>query len=187
MAIQQKVTPEAFEAFVELAENEDRLFELISGEIFEKVPTNAYASFITQVIAFFIQKFMREQRIEGFITAADGGFMVDGDRYAPDIAFLSIEQGVALARKGYNNIPPELAVEVETNITAATERRLRAKVLGYLNAGVLLWIVYPETQEIEVYAPGQSIQKLGINDTLTGGDVLPGFELPLKEVFIDHV
>jgi Uma2 family endonuclease len=179
------LTAEEFEALIALPEHADRLFELIHGEMIEKMPTNPSASEIAQLIAFYIRLFLREHGIAGHITGAGGGFQVAGDRYAPDVAYLSKARQARLARKGYNPIPPELAVEVETNTTAATERRLRAKVLRYLEAGVLLWVVYPETREVEMYAPGQDMRKLGIADTLDGGDVLPGFRLPLKDIFTD--
>jgi Uma2 family endonuclease len=179
----QSYTVEEFEAFIDHPENRDRLFELIAGEMIEKVPNNPFASEVAQLIAFFIRLFLREHNLEGHVTGEAGGFTVAGDRYAPDVAYISKERQASLARKGYNMIPPELAVEVETNTTTATERRLRAKVLSYLEAGVLLWVVYPETREVEVYTPGQPMRKLGIDDTLDGGDVLPGFTLPLKEIF----
>jgi hypothetical protein len=44
-------------------------------------------------------------------------------------------------------------------------------------------VVYPETREVEVHAPGQTARILGITDTLDGGDVLPGFTLAVKEIF----
>jgi Uma2 family endonuclease len=183
MVIQPRVTTEEFEAFVSLPENDERLFELIDGEIFEKVPSNPYASFIAHMISFFIEKYLQENGIEGYITGEAGGFLVDGERYAPDVAYTSVERSADLARKGYNQIPPELAVEVETNTTTDTERRLRRKVLHYRDAGVVLWVVYPETKEVEVYTPNQPTQRLTFDDTLDGGEVLPGFSLAVKDIF----
>ncbi len=183
MVIQQKLTAAEFEAFTQRPENVDRLFELINGEIVEKVPSNPYASEIAQRIAFFIRQHIREQAIAGYVTGEAGGFMIGGDWYAPDTAYISKDRGPDLVKQGYHPVPPELAVEVETNVTAATERRLRSKVLGYIEAGVLLWVVYPEMREVESYAPGHSMQKFGIEDTLDGGDMLPELRLPLKEIF----
>ena len=69
-------------------------------------------------------------------------------------------------------------------LAAESERRLRAKLLNYMAVGTLLWIVYPETQEVEIYAPGQPMKIVGIDGTLDGGDVLPGFKLAVKEIFV---
>lgn len=185
MIAQTRITVEEFEVFVALPENEELLFELINGEIVEKVPSNAFASEIAGLISFFIHLFLREHRIKGHVTGEAGGYKVAGNRFAPDVAYISYERQAELNRQGYNEFPPELAVEIETNTTSDTERRLRAKVLSYLAAGTLLWVIYPETKEAEVYAPGQPMMKLSINDSLDGGDVLPGFTLPLTEIFKD--
>lgn len=183
MAIQPKVTAEEFETFIELPENSDRLFELIDGEIVEKMPSNPYASYIAQVISFFIQQFLGEHGIEGYVTGEAGGFVVNGNQFAPDVAYISIDHDKELAHKVYHPIPPELAVEVETNTTNETERRLRQKVLHYRDAGVVLWVVYPETKEIEVYTPNQPTQRLTVEDVLDGGEVLPGFSVPVRDIF----
>ncbi len=183
MVIQPKHTVQDFEAYITLPENADLLFELISGEIVEKVPSNHYASVIAQLIAFFIQQFIRQQGIEGYVSGEAGGFIIGGDRDAPDVAFLLKARSPEPVRQGYHPVPPDLAVEVETNTTTTTERRLRAKVLNYLDAGVVVWVVYPETQEVEVYVPGQTMQKLGIDDVIDGGDVLAGFSVAVKEIF----
>jgi Uma2 family endonuclease len=53
------------------------------------------------------------------------------------------------------------------------------------NGSRLVWLVYPNYRLIEVYRPDADIVILGEEDTLTGGDVLPGFELPVREVFAD--
>jgi Uma2 family endonuclease len=172
-----------FEAFTELPENEDRLFEYINGEIVEKVPNNAYASKIAARIIYLISRYLEDNDIEGHVTGEAGGFKVGGDRYAPDVAYLSADKQEEVEKKGYNSIPPDLAVEVETNTTNATERRLRRKTFTYLNNGVVVWVIYPETQEVEVYTPDGVIQRLGIEDTLEGGTVLPGFTIQVKEIF----
>jgi Uma2 family endonuclease len=60
---------------------------------------------------------------------------------------------------------------------------LRVKVANYLAAGTLVWIVRPETKIVEVYAPGQPMRKVGVDGSLDGGDVLPGFSLPVRDIF----
>ena len=80
-------------------------------------------------------------------------------------------------------MPVEEAVEVDFPSTLASQRKLRTKIASYLAAGTLLWVVYPETFEVEVYAPGQLMRLFGIDDILDGGDVLPGFRLAAREIF----
>jgi len=66
-----------------------------------------------------------------------------------------------------------------------SEEEIETKLKLYLAAGVLVWMVYPERQQVEVYAPSQPRRVMGIDDTLDGGDVLPGFTLPAREIFPD--
>ena len=66
-------------------------------------------------------------------------------------------------------------------------RDLRAKADEYLAAGTqLAWIFDPNSRTVIVKTPGGQEQTLGVGDTLDGGDVLPGFELPLSAIFRDE-
>ena len=173
-------TVEAFDDFVNLPENADKLFEFIGGEIVE-VPSNPYSSAIAATILFFFKLFLRENNIAGHITGADGGYIVGQERYAPDVAFISKKRQPELPYHGYNPNPPDLAVEVVSPTDSL--RKLMEKVGNYLAVGTVVWVVYPETKEIAVYAPGQPVRIFGIDDTVDGGDVLPGFRLAVKEIF----
>jgi Uma2 family endonuclease len=44
-------------------------------------------------------------------------------------------------------------------------------------------LVDPEVKEIEVYIPGQPLKTYHLDETLDGGDVLPGFTLAVKDIF----
>ena len=182
MVIQTRVTTEAFEALVNQPENSERRFELVSGEVFE-VPSNPFVSKIAAKILIFIGIYLlKEDR--GHVTGADGGYMVGGNRYAPDVAYISYERQPELATQGYNPNPPELAVEVISAPNNAEEQhKLRLKLTSYLAAGVVVWIVNPFDRTVEVHAAGRDAQALDETGTLSGGDLLPGFELAVKDIF----
>ena len=180
--VKQKMSAEAFDRFAQLPENADRVLEFIGEEIFE-VPSNAYVSMIAGLILTAINLYLRNNPI-GYVTGEAGGYMVAGERYAPDVAFISYARQAELARTGYNPTAPELAVEVISDPENREEQRqLRMKLTGYLAAGVLVWVVNPEDQVVEVHQVGQSAHVVDATGTLTGGDVLPGFELPVKDIF----
>lgn len=63
------------------------------------------------------------------------------------------------------------------------QAQLRLKLRLYLAAGVLLWIVNPFDREVGVHAPNQPSLILGEGVLLDGGAVLPGFTLPVKDIF----
>lgn len=71
-------------------------------------------------------------------------------------------------------------------IASANDRpgELRDKVDDYLAAGVrLVWVVWPDTRTVTVYAPDSEPFTLTADDTLDGGDVLPGFAAAVAELF----
>ena len=177
-----RLTVEEFDRFAALPENADKLFEYIGGEVVE-VPSNPYVSEIAYNIGFAIKLYLRERGIAGHVTGEAGGYMVSGERYAPDVAFISKARQAELATQDYNPNPPELAVEVDFPSTYQSQKDLRTKVVNYLAAGTVVWVVLPETKEVEVYVPGQPRKLVSVDGTLDGGDLLPGFTLPVKEIF----
>lgn len=173
------MTVEDFDQFAEQPENNDKLLEFIAGEIVE-VPSNAFVSMIGSLFLTYINLFVLQHDL-GFVTGEAGGYMVSGERYAPDVAFISKLKQPELAHQGYNPNPPDLAVEVIS--PGDNEHKLRIKLANYLAAGTVTWLVYPETKTVEVFVPGKPVQVIGIEGTLDGGDVLPGFTLALKDIF----
>lgn len=177
----RRITVEEFEAFTELPENADKVFEFIGEEIVEKVPSNAYSSKIAARIIFLLSLHIEKHQIEGHVTGEAGGYQILNQRYAPDVAYLSKARQAELDKRGYNSVPPELAVEVVSPDDKPKD--VAIKVGNYLAAGVVVWVVYTDTQEVLVYAPNQEVKVLGISDILDGGAVLPNLKLPVKDIF----
>lgn len=78
-------------------------------------------------------------------------------------------------------VAPEWAVEILSPTDKASAIAARRRI--YLQAGILYWEIDPEAQTVDVYAPGQPPRAFGINDTLDGGSLLPGFTLAVKKLF----
>jgi Uma2 family endonuclease len=185
--IDARVSVEAFDAFVNLPENAETLFEYIGGEL-TPVPSNAYASKIAARILGFIFVYLLEHDL-GHLTGEAGSYRVSGERYVPDVAFISRERQPEIAQEGYNLNPPDLAVEVQFPLSVKTQQRLPIKLANYLAAGTTVWVVYPtddrKDQRIEVYRPGQPVEVLRTTEeTVVGGDnILPGLKISLKDIF----
>lgn len=180
--LKQRAMLDEFESFVERSENADKLFEFIGGEIVE-VPSNPYASKIAGKIFGELYLYLKAQDI-GHLTGEAGGYRVSGERYAPDVAFISYERQPELVGQGYNPNPPELAVEVISDSSSAEEqRRLRFKLISYLTAGVIVWVVNTDERRVEIHQAGQASQELDERDILTAESILPGFELAVKDIF----
>ena len=101
----------------------------------------------------------------------------------PDVSFVSWDQlpKRRVPRVAIADLAPDLAVEVIS--PSNTAREMERKLQDFLAAGVqLVWYVYPEPQEIHVYT-AERHDVLTIEQELSGGDVLPGFVLPLRQLF----
>jgi Uma2 family endonuclease len=149
------------------------------------VPSNPYVSAIAGWILTYINIYLLKNPI-GYASGADGDYMIGGDRFAPDVAYISKARQPQLTRKGYNINPPELAVEVISDESSKDEQAQMATKIGkYLAVGTVVWAVYPESQCIKVYSPTsgpQSPETYSIGATITT-DLLPGFGLPVRDVF----
>lgn len=175
------VTVEQFDEMIRRAEYGDQILEFIGGEIVE-VPSNPYASQIAMRIGRFFGNFVEKHDL-GHVTGEGGLYVVAQERYAPDVAFISKERQPELARQGANPNPPDLAVEVVSDESSAKEaRQLSVKISNYLAAGVEVWVFYPVDKAVAVHIPGQGARVYGIDDVLMT-DKLPGFKLPVKDVF----
>lgn len=181
MTVQERdYTVDEFDEFVELPENAEKLFEFIGGEIFE-VPSNPYVSKIAGLIITYLNIYLFKNDI-GHVTGEQGGYMVAGERYAPDAAFISYEKQAELVKQGYNPNPPDLAVEVISSESKQEEKKLTIKLSNYLSVGTLVWIVRPEEKYIEVHQAGQAAKILGEKDMLDGGNVLPDLQIKLSDI-----
>jgi Uma2 family endonuclease len=176
-----RLTVEEFDALVELPENADRLLEYIGGEIVEVV-SNSYSSIVAGQVLIDIGAYVRREKL-GYVTGEAGGYAVSGERYIPDVGFISKAKQPEPPRETYIPNPPDLAVEVLPPTDKPKE--MRVKVIHYLAAGTTVWVVDPEARTVEVYTPGPRVKTLGIDDMLDGGDVLPGFTLAVKGIFPD--
>ena len=162
---------------------EDRLCELIDGVLVEKT-VGYYASRIALLIGHFLEGFLGQHDL-GIVLGADGMLQLQQEQVRiPDVSFISWAHfpDRELPSEPIPRLVPDLAVEVLS--TSNTWQEMNRKLQEYFAAGTqLVWYVAPETQRITVYtAPAQGVE-LGAEDSLDGGEVLPGFHLPIRELF----
>ena len=126
-----------------------------------------------------------EKRNLGLVTAAETGFWISRDPdtvRAPDVGFLRADRVPPGPTKGFFLGAPDLAVEVLSPDDRAGE--VLDKVEDWLDAGCqAVWVVNPAKKTVSVYRPGAAVERLTASDALTEESLLPGFSLPLAEVF----
>lgn len=167
----QRHTPITARQFIELVErNSVKHFELtVDGEVIEVSPKRAHGR--QQV---FFAKALTPP--EGYEVLTEVLHDIGGWLCQPD---------VSIDLQGDDEIittPPLLAIEIKSETN--TYKELRARARKYIERGTLIvWLVFPEKRVIEVYQADADDQLLTEHDTLSGGALLPDFNIALKEIF----
>ena len=161
-------------------------YELVKGEIRRTPLTGFEHGIISAAIGSFLDKHVEMNRL-GYVCSAGTGFKItqkpDTVR-APDAAFVKQsaieEKGIP---KGYWEGAPDLTVEVISPSDTYTE--VAEKVDEWLNAGcAMVWVINPRRETVEVYKSPEDIIVLHGDDVLEGGDVIEGFQCPVKDLFV---
>lgn len=162
----------------------NRLYELVEGTLVEKtmgLSESMIALLVSRRIGNFAEKFDL-----GIAAGADGTVrLLKGLVRIPDVSFFCWDKlpGRVLPSEHIPDLCPDLAVEVlsENNTREEMQRKLRE----YFLAGVrLVWLIDPHKRTAEVYTtPDAPTATLDETQALGGGKVLPGFTLPLAELF----
>ena len=157
-----------------------RICELVDGVLVEKT-VGLIESVLAMAIGEFLHRFVREGKL-GIVLGGAGPLEILPGQVRHSRCLFR-ELGKIPRRQAAEDTHPrpraDLAVEVlsESN----SEGEMRRKLQDYFAAGVrLVWYIDPRTRTATTYTSPQDFAVLGENDSLTGGDVLPGFELPLR-------
>lgn len=176
---QPVTTIREFEKILSNPHHQNRLLELVHGVVYEKMPTEEHG-WIAGWIITFINMYLMQNKIG--IAAVEARHQIGDDELnsrLPDVSFIKGERPTV--KTGSVPQMPDLAVEVKS--PTDTYIGLREKASYYLENGCqLVWLIFPEKELVEVYRPGEDVEILKIDDTLDGGDVLPGFRLPIKSI-----
>ena len=161
--------------------------ELIKGVFHEMAPAGTEHTEIQANLAYELKAFIKPRRL-GRLSVGDLGVWLERDPdtvRAPDVAFTTAERNPLGQRiPGFAEIVPDLAVEVRSPNDSRPELARKAEM--WLSEGVrLVWVVHPTTRTIDVHRPDTPVLTLDDTSTLDGGDVLPGFTLPVADVFDD--
>jgi Uma2 family endonuclease len=166
---------------------DDMLYEVVEGKVVEKIVGASEIEIATLLIEF-LAPFVRAHRLGKVL--GEMIFRIDQVKdlqRRPDVSFVSH------ARWPYHrrvpdvavwNMVPDIAIEIVS--PSNTADHVQEKIHEYFAAGVRrVWVVYPRQREVYVYASSTEIQVLQLGQDLDGGDLIPGFRLPLAALFED--
>jgi Uma2 family endonuclease len=157
--------------------------ELVEGTLVEK-PVGLEESFLAASLITIINNFVIPRNV-GYVTGEAGFYELPGGTVrGPDVSYTSWDRLVD-RRRPTDPIPldvPNLVVEVLS--PSNTQREMELKRQEYFGGGVqLVWEIDPRQRTVRVYTALDKFLDLSPTDTLVGDPVLPGFILPLAELF----
>lgn len=160
-------------------------YDLIDGELYRMPPAGQEHGDVQANLFLPIGTFVQANSL-GRTYSGETGFRLSEDPdvvVAPDVAFVRADRLDLFGRlKGYLPLVPDLAIEVVS--PSDYPKLVLQKIEKYMGVGIpLLVIVYPDRRIVQVLGAGRESVELGESDVFDGGDVLPGFRLPVAEIF----
>jgi Uma2 family endonuclease len=168
---------------IKLSGRSDRIYELIDATLVEKA-MGTRESMLAGLIARLMGNFVEEHNL-GVILPGDGYLRLsDGLVRAPDVSFIPWDRWPE-EQKGESallTVYPELAVEVisKGNTRAEIQRKLREFFFAGMKVG---WVIHPKKQIADVYTAPDVRSRVTIEGTLDASPAVPGFKLPMAELF----
>jgi Uma2 family endonuclease len=164
--------------------SDDVLFEVVDGQFVETSPMGAYPAKLATTLGLYLGTFLLSRPTGQVVIEAL--FRIDPkNQRRPDVAFVSHARWPK-GRRAPDSDPwdvvPDLTIEVVSKSDLAWE--VLAKVRHYFEGGVRsVWLVFPKEEVVHVFESFTQIRVLTRDDVLDGGEVIPGFQLPLSSLF----
>ncbi len=159
--------------------------ELILGVFVESVASGVEHGKIAFKLGAMLLAFITPGRL-GHVFGTDSGVLLQNGPDVvrePDVAYIAAERLPLDERvRGYLPVAPDLVVEIAS--PNDTDREVYDKARMWLSHGVsIVWLVDPDSRSVTVHSPDAATYDLTDADTLDGGGVLPGFTLPVRDIF----
>ena len=176
-------TPLTAEALLRLPDDGQR-HELIAGELRTMPPPGEEHGSIEALCTIALGQYVHAHRL-GRVLSGEPGFLLASDPdtvRAPDVAFISRERAQAPLATGYRQGAPDLAVEIISPSDLYTE--VAEKVATWLEHGTgMVIVINPRHRAVVVHRSATQVRHLTVDDTIDGEDVVPGWTLPVRELF----
>ncbi len=166
-------------------------YELVHG-VLVRMPLSSFgASYIGSRLLGRLITYVEDNGL-GAVTGEQGGYRLDPahpltTEVAPDVAFVRTDRLPSPTSPDYYQRAPRLAPDLAVEVASENQFApgMAAKAQTYLAFGTrLVWVVWPRYRRVDVWRPGDDQPTpLGMDDTLSGEDVVPGFTYPIARLF----
>jgi Uma2 family endonuclease len=172
------------EEFIALSKDGQR-YEIVNGELIDMGNSGALHGYVCSLLIAALTSYIASSKLGVVLDSSTAFTMKNGNRRSPDISFFAKERlkGMAELPSGFLDGAPDLAVEVLS--PGNTVEEIHNKLVEYFENGTrLAWVVHPGERFVLVYRSAQEPDRLlKSTDSLDGEEVVPGFTLPLANLF----
>lgn len=117
--------------------------------------------------------------------SSTGFKLPDGATISPDASWVSnerLEKFTAKEREKFLSLCPDFVLELRSASDSLKDSQ--KKMAEYVENGARLgWLIDPKNKKVHVYRPNSDAEILDKPKTVSGEDVLQGFELDLTEIW----
>jgi Uma2 family endonuclease len=161
-------------------------WELVDGQLVPVMPASLSHGKLIAEVCRRLGNHVHEHGLPGEVASDPGvvlGLRRDPERMrGPDVIYIERRKLEGQDPERLLRVIPDLAVEID--LTSAKKPGGQQRILDYLEAGVrLVWAIDVHSRTAMVYRPDGSARLIRAHEALEGEDVVPGFELPLAELF----
>jgi Uma2 family endonuclease len=182
------VTPETKvwtdEAFMALPDDGQH-YEIVNGELLNMGNSGAKHGYIAIILSSALFAIVMAQKLGALFDSSTAFKMKNGNKRSPDISFFAKERLQELddLPTGFLDGPPDLVIEILSPTNTIEE--IDSKLVEYFENGArLVWVINPNQHHVLVYRSAQEPDRLLKSaDSLDGEDVIPGFTLPVADLF----
>lgn len=149
-------------------------------------PSGAEHGVVVAAITEIVRRFVIRHRL-GVVMGAETGFQIEHNPdtvRGPDVGFVAKRRLPRKRRKGFFDGPPDLAVEVSSPDDRA--RQVTDKITLWLTSACrAVWLVDTKSRTVTIHRAGRRPTTFGAKARISGGDILPGFEVAVSKFIED--
>ena len=173
------------EEFMALPDDGGR-YELVDEQVVDMGNSGMEHGNISAYLCGLIELYVRPKKLGVTCDSSTAFTLKSGNKRSPDFSFVSKErlQGLRRLPKGFFQGAPDLAIEVIS--PSNTFEEIHTKLVEYFDNNCrVVWVINPDERSVVVYRQPQPDRLLKMTDSLDGEEVIPGFTLPVAQLFAE--
>ncbi len=160
-------------------------YEIVNGELIDMGNSGAKHGYVCSVLMILLGGYVHIQKLGAMFDSSTAFKMKSGNKRSPDVSFMAKErlQGLDELPDGFLEGAPDLAVEILS--PSNTVEEIHNKLVEYFDNGSrLVWVINPKEKYVLVYRSSEEPDRLLKSiDSLDGEEIVPGFSLPIGDLF----